>query len=173
MKEKFIQGEFGWWPRINWKKQYVLPIATTEELNVSRVKVFWPRCQDIYVPRAGAIELDGAYFGLYFPQSFIQFYPELFEQIQGPEMHWVKLYGFKIFGKKGSKYEAKYNQYGDWINKVELMNIRNIIILDPIHLKNSKKIERKLPEFVKKQTKQAQDITEESENNSDWDRGDK
>lgn len=123
-----------------------MPIATTEELNVSRVKVFCPRCQDIYVPRAGAIELDGAYFGLYFPQSFIQFYPELFEQIQGPEKHCVKLYGFKIFGKKGSKYECKYNERGDWLNKGEVMSIRNTIILDQNQIKNSKKIERKTQE---------------------------
>ena len=168
MKEKFIQGEFGWCPRINWKKQYVLPIATTEELNVSRVKIFWPRWQDIYVPRAGAIDLDGAYFGLYFPQSFMQFYPELFEHIQGPEKHIVKLYGFKIFGKKGSKYEWKYNENGEWINKTEIMNVKNIIHLDPDQIKQYKKIDRKFTDWASKQIKQIQDRTDESETNNDW-----
>ena len=130
MKEKYWQGEFGCCPRVLWKRQYVLPIATTETLNTSRVKVFWPRWQDIYVPRNGTVDLDGAYFGWYFPQSFIQFFPELFENNGGPEKYISKLYGFKIVGSKGSKFQYEFDSKGNVTNKKEIDEIKNTIILD-------------------------------------------
>lgn len=130
MKEKFWQGEFGWCPRVLCKRQYVLPIATTEELNSSRVKIFCPRWQDVYVPRGGTVDLDGAYFGCYFPQSFMQFFPELFENNSGPEKYWARLYGFKVFSKKGSNHEYKYNSKGDIINRKQVEDVKSTIILD-------------------------------------------
>jgi hypothetical protein len=130
MKEKFWQGEFGCCPRVLCKRQYVLPIATTEELNSSRVKIFWPRCQDIYVPRGGTVDLDGAYFGCYFPQSFMQYFPELFENNSGPEKYWPRLYGFRLLGKKGSNYELEHDSKGDVTNRKQVEEVKSTVILD-------------------------------------------
>ena len=130
MKEKFWQGEFGCCPRVLCKRQYVLPIATTEELNSSRVKIFCPKWQDVYVPRGGTIDLDGAYFGCYFPQSFMQFFPELFENNSGPEKYWARLFGFRVFSKKGSNHELKYNAKGDVINRKLVEDVKLNVILE-------------------------------------------
>lgn len=137
MKEKFWQGEFGWCPRVLCKRQYVLPIATTEELNSSRVKIFCPRWQDVYVPRGGTVDLDGAYFGCYFPESFMQFFPELFENNSGPEKYWARLYGFKVFSRKGSIHEFKYNSKGDVINRKQVEEVKSNVILDILKEKES------------------------------------
>lgn len=131
MREKFLLGEFGWCPRVLWKRQYVLPIATTEELGISRVKVFWPKWQDIYTPREGTVDIDGAYFGLNFPQAFMKFYPDIFDKINGPERYVAKLYGFRVFGKKWSNFEYKYNDVGVCTNLEEIEEVKNNIILDP------------------------------------------
>ena len=51
MKEKFMLGSFGYCPRVLCERQNVLPIGVSEELSTSRVKVYCPRCQDVYIPR--------------------------------------------------------------------------------------------------------------------------
>ncbi|CAI2375792.1 unnamed protein product [Moneuplotes crassus] len=100
MREKYTLGEFGICPRILCERQYVLPIAKIEELNVSRVKVYCPRCQDCYWPRGSSCDLDGTYFGVSFPQSFIQFFPDMFKDFPACKEFSTKLYGFSVFGKK-------------------------------------------------------------------------
>ena len=44
MREKYLMGGFGTCPRVLCKRQYVMPIGVSEELNTSRVKVYCPRC---------------------------------------------------------------------------------------------------------------------------------
>jgi casein kinase II subunit beta len=51
MKEKYMMGSFGYCPRVLCERQNVLPIGVSEELSTSRVKVYCPRCQDVYIPR--------------------------------------------------------------------------------------------------------------------------
>ena len=51
MREKFMQGAFGTCPRVLCERQHVLPIGVSEELSTSRVKVYCPRCHDVYLPR--------------------------------------------------------------------------------------------------------------------------
>jgi casein kinase II subunit beta len=40
MREKYLMGTFGNCPRVKCKRQYTLPIGTSNKLNESRVKVF-------------------------------------------------------------------------------------------------------------------------------------
>jgi len=88
MKEKLMLGSFGYCPRVLCERQNVLPIGVSEELSTSRVKVYCPRCQDVYIPRQKQLDIDGAYFGTSFPHvflkvifpfnlPFVQCYPEL------------------------------------------------------------------------------------------------
>lgn len=72
MKEKFMLGSFGTCPRVHCERQNVLPIGVSEELSTSRVKVYCPRCQDVYTPRQKQLDIDGAYFGSSFPHVFLK-----------------------------------------------------------------------------------------------------
>ena len=104
MKEKFLKNVFGACPRILCDRQLVLPIGMSEDLSISRVKVYCPKCQEVYIPRMRFVDVDGAYFGSSFPHIFLQTFPELKPGVTAIK-YVPKIYGFKIYGKKGSKYE--------------------------------------------------------------------
>lgn len=99
----------------------MLPIGVSEDLSTSRVKVYCPRCQDVYIPRQKQLDIDGAYFGTSFPHVFLKSYPEQIPQ--GPPKFIPKIYGFKIFGMRGSKYELKFDYAGKPINEEEIRKV--------------------------------------------------
>ena len=47
--------------------------------------------------------MDGAYFGCSFPHIFLQTYPDLMPS-EGANTYIPRIYGFKIYKKKGSKF---------------------------------------------------------------------
>jgi casein kinase II subunit beta len=71
MREKYLNGVYGHCPRILCDKQILLPVGLSEDLKYSRVKVFCPKCEEIYKPRQKCSEVDGAFFGTSFPQVFL------------------------------------------------------------------------------------------------------
>lgn len=71
MKEKYVAGKFGACPRVLCERQNVLPVGMSEELRTSRVKVFCPRCEEVYIPKKKCPDVDGAYFGCSFPSIFL------------------------------------------------------------------------------------------------------
>jgi casein kinase II subunit beta len=71
MKEKFLSGRFGACPRVLCERQNVLPVGMSEELRTSRVKVYCPRCEEVYIPKKKCPDVDGAYFGCSFPSIFL------------------------------------------------------------------------------------------------------
>ena len=71
----------------------------SQDLSISRVKVYCPKCLEVYIPRMRFVDVDGTYFGSSFPYIFLQTFPEL-----KPGVTAIK-YVPKIYGKKGSKYE--------------------------------------------------------------------
>ena len=77
MKLKYHYLMFGICPRVLCDQQDVVPIAMSEELSVSRVKIFCPKCEDVYIPTSKFVDIDGAYFGKSFPIIFFQTFPEL------------------------------------------------------------------------------------------------
>ena len=56
------------------------------------------------------------------PMAFFQSFPELVVE-QGPEIFTPTLYGFKIFGQKGSHYEITYDDYGKAQNEERISKI--------------------------------------------------
>ena len=48
----------------------MIPIGMSEELRNSRVKLFCPCCEDVYLPKR-CKDMDGAYFGCSFPHIFL------------------------------------------------------------------------------------------------------
>ena len=72
MREKYVANHFGTCPRVLCNGQSVLPIGMSEHLKHSRVKVYCPLCEDVYVPKKRCSDVDGAYFGCSFPHIFLQ-----------------------------------------------------------------------------------------------------
>ena len=106
MRVKYHYSMFGICPRLLCDKQEVVPIGLDEELSISRVKVYCPKCEDVYLPRIKFVDIDGAYFGKSFPIIFFQTFPELIPD-EAKKLYIPKIFGFKIFGQVGSKYENK------------------------------------------------------------------
>lgn len=102
MREKYIAGRFGTCPRVVCEKQHVLPIGMSEELRSSRVKVFCPRCEEVYIPKKKYSDVDGAYFGSSFPHFLLQTYPDLYPSPARVE-YIPKIFGFRVYNRKGSK----------------------------------------------------------------------
>ena len=118
IREKFINGIFGYCPRMLCNKQVMLPVGLSEDIRYSQVKVFCPLCQEVYKPRdifygysdKKIIKFDlpdGVFFGTSFPQSFLMHFPDLDPRINNNMKYIPKLYGFRIFGKYGSKYYSE------------------------------------------------------------------
>ena len=99
MLEKFNNVDFGRCPRVYCSGQPVLPVGQSDVPRHSTVKLFCPRCWDIYFPRSVAhAHLDGAYWGTTFPHLFLHTYPELVPE-RNPERYVPRIFGFKISDK--------------------------------------------------------------------------
>ena len=71
------------------------------------------------MPRQKHLDIDGAYFGTSFANVLFKTFPELYPK-DGPLTYLPTIYGFKIFGQKGSAYELKYDHTGLPLNKAEV-----------------------------------------------------
>ena len=109
MRIKYFYEVFGICPRVLCQNQPVLPIGLNEELSISRVKVYCPKCEDVYIPRFKFVDIDGAYFGCSFPNIFFQTFPELLPTDK-QNKYIPKIYGFRLYGMPGSKYEKNINE---------------------------------------------------------------
>ena len=58
------------------------------------------------MPKKKCHDVDGAYFGCSFANILLMVYPELVAKPLESEFV-PKVYGFKVYGRKGSKYEEK------------------------------------------------------------------
>ena len=96
MLEKYQNAEFGRCPLVSCALQPVLPVGESDCPRCYTVKVFCPRCQDIYVPRLTRHStIDGAFFGTSFPHLLFQVYPEYSPpHVKVPYV--PRIYGFKV-----------------------------------------------------------------------------
>lgn len=101
---KFVNSVFGYCPRALCEKQKVLPVGLSDELRTSRVKVFCPKCEEVYIPKFKSINIDGAYFGTSVPHVFMKTFTQAV--ILPPKVHHYepKIHGFKLYGKRGSQF---------------------------------------------------------------------
>ena len=110
MREKYLAGKFGTCSRVLCERHNVIPIGMSNEIRTSRVKVFCPRCQEVYYPKERNGEMDGAYFGSSFPHVLLQSYPDLYP-LQEHHKYVPKIAGFKVHDGRGvyaEKIETKY-----------------------------------------------------------------
>lgn len=95
MREKYLKGTFGTCPRVLCDRQHVLPIGESEDRRTAQLKVFCPKCEQVYLPKSKYKELDGANFGMSFPQIFLQSYPSLVP-LEPARPFVPRVFGFKL-----------------------------------------------------------------------------
>ncbi|KAJ9448740.1 putative casein kinase II subunit beta-4 [Diplonema papillatum] len=102
MEEKYRNVAFGRCPRVMCGGQTVLPVGQSDILREASVKVFCPKCEDIYYPRSGKHKsLDGAFWGTTFPHLFCICNPTLFGNITKPAYSYTPtIYGFRVRKQK-------------------------------------------------------------------------
>lgn len=96
MLEKYRLFHFGRCPRVYCRGQACLPLGLSDVPNEEAVKLWCPRCEDVYSTRSARHEqIDGAYFGTTFPHLFFLTFPELKPQ-KSVEAFVPRVFGFKI-----------------------------------------------------------------------------
>ncbi|KAI4303290.1 hypothetical protein MLD38_038939 [Melastoma candidum] len=96
MLEKYKNIDFGRCPRVFCCGQPCLPVGQSDIPRSSTVKVYCPRCEDIYYLLSKYQgNIDGAFFGTTFPHLFFMTYPHLKPQA-APQNYVPRVFGFKI-----------------------------------------------------------------------------
>ncbi|GMJ15083.1 casein kinase II beta chain 2 [Hibiscus trionum] len=96
MLDKYKNYDFGRCPRVYCCGQPCLPVGQSDFPRSSTVKVYCPRCEDIYYPRSKYQgNIDGAYFGTTFPHLFLMTYAQLKPQ-KATQSYVPRVFGFKL-----------------------------------------------------------------------------
>lgn len=96
MLEKLKNFDFGRCPRVYCCGQPCLPVGQSDIPRSSTVKIYCPKCEDIYYPRSKYQgNIDGAYFGTTFPHLFLMTYGHLKPQ-KASQRYVPRVFGFKI-----------------------------------------------------------------------------
>lgn len=97
MLEKYKNCDFGRCPRVCCSGQACLPVGQSDVPRSSTVKIYCPKCEDIYYPRSKYQgNIDGAYFGTTFPHLFLMSYGNLKPPPQAARTYVPRVFGFKI-----------------------------------------------------------------------------
>jgi len=111
MRAKFLKSMFGTCPRVNCDWQAVLPCGATEDLRISTMRLYCPRCEQLYCAKSKKVDVDGAFFGPSFPQLFLQTYPNLLP-LDPPRPFVPRIFGFKLH-QRTSIIQKKLEEYAD------------------------------------------------------------
>lgn len=107
MAQKFREGHFGKCRNYLCPRQYVLPIGLSDVLKQEEVKVYCPKCHEIYNTERSTV--DGAYFGRTFPHFLLICRPDLLPRIMTrevtPRPYVPTVFGFRLH--KTSAFYAK------------------------------------------------------------------
>ncbi|CAM9315448.1 unnamed protein product [Scytosiphon promiscuus] len=93
--EKFSKADFGRCPRVYCQGQAVLPVGETDKPKQSSVKVFCPRCGDLFFPSGYVRASDGAFWGTTLPHLLLLGWPEL-KITPNTSLYVPRVFGFKV-----------------------------------------------------------------------------
>jgi casein kinase II subunit beta len=97
MAEKMKRKEFGRCPRVLCQEQAVAPVGLSDIPGVKGVKLYCPKCEDVYNPPSKKqMGIDGAYFTTSLPHLILQMHPVLLPQKCVIERYTPKIFGFKV-----------------------------------------------------------------------------
>lgn len=75
--EKFKRADFGRCPRVLCYQQPLLPLGLSDVPFQSPVRLYCPRCEDVYRPKSTRhCAIDGAFFGSSLPHMLVRFFAE-------------------------------------------------------------------------------------------------
>ncbi|XP_033129476.1 LOW QUALITY PROTEIN: casein kinase II subunit beta-1, partial [Brassica rapa] len=96
MLDKYKNYDFGRCPRVYCCGQPCLPVGQSDLPRSSTVKIYCPKCEDIYYPRSKYQgNIDGAYFGTTFPHLFLMTYGHL-KPLKATQNYVPRVFGFKL-----------------------------------------------------------------------------
>jgi casein kinase II subunit beta len=96
MLDKYLAGDFGSCPRTFCEGQQMLPIGLSDQPGQHTVKLYCPRCKEVYNPRSSRHQhVDGASFGTTFPHMLYAVHADAFES-KALVPFVPRIYGFKI-----------------------------------------------------------------------------
>ncbi|KAJ3446075.1 casein kinase ii subunit beta [Anaeramoeba flamelloides] len=96
MERKYLQGVFGKCPNIFCKRQPCLPLGRSDQPHKSAVKLYCPKCREIYLPKQKYRIFDGAFFGTTFAHMILNVRPTL-QPTSPPRKYIPKIFGFEIY----------------------------------------------------------------------------
>lgn len=98
MEDKYRQYHFGRCPRVFCGGQAILPVGQSDVVRESSVKVFCPKCEDVYYPRSSRHKaLDGAFWGTTFPHLLLLQMQENHPVIPRSRQTYVpRIFGFRV-----------------------------------------------------------------------------
>ena len=106
MKEKYDKKVFGACPRLLCEENPLLPVGLSDFPNEDTVKMFCPRCGNLYACRSGRVaKLDGAYFGTTFPHllGLVTRSEKKEKKKEKNEVSYVpRVFGFEIANNRGT-----------------------------------------------------------------------
>ncbi len=74
----------------------LLPLGLSDVAHVKPVKLYCPRCEDVYTPKSARhAAIDGAYFGASFPHIVLQVHPQLVP-VKVEDRYTPRIFGFRI-----------------------------------------------------------------------------
>ncbi|KAM6557380.1 hypothetical protein CsatB_004399 [Cannabis sativa] len=96
MLDKYKNYDFGRCPRVYCCGQPCLPVGQSDVPRATTVKIYCPKCEDVYYPRSKYQgNIDGAYFGTTFPHLFLMTYGHLKQQ-KASQNYVPRVFGFKL-----------------------------------------------------------------------------
>ena len=101
---RFQKLGYGFCQRALCDKQAVIPMGMSDVLRKGRVKVFCPKCEEVYIPTPQRFNVDGAFFGPSLPHMFLKEYASQIVLAPVVAYYEPKVFGFGLAGKRGSKF---------------------------------------------------------------------
>lgn len=109
--QQYASKEFGTCPLVRCGGQPVLPVSLKDEIRAGPVKIYCPKCSQVYHPpparsRSGiSTGVDGAAFGTTFPHLFLLTFSNLVpDPLPGDSTYIPRVFGFRVHKSARQKY---------------------------------------------------------------------